>query len=388
MIYLDCWPAKYAAERRPRRLLTFDGGGILGVMSLEILKEFERQLAKATGEGDKFRFGRHFDYIAGTSTGAIIAAGLAVGMSVDELIDFYVVEGPGIFSKAAILSRLRNAYTDQHLCRILQQHLGTRALGATDLQCLLTVVTRNATTDSPWPVSNNPYARYNDRARKDCNLQIPLWQLVRASTAAPTFFPPEVLRWGGDDPSKAFTFVDGGTTPYNNPAFLLYRMATAPEYHLEWLKGETNLAVVSIGTGSAPKIENAVRDYGRFQIVDGLELIGVLMSSAAIDQDINCRAVGRCVAGRAIDRELGDMIPREKGGALVPLETDLGRAFRYGRYDPDVSKSGLDALDLVHMDPHALQKMDKPEFIPQMREVGQAFARKYVSIDSFGGLLA
>src|SRR6201999_3589518 len=82
MITLDCWPEKYALERRPRRLLTFDGGGILGVMSLEILKEFERQLAEATGEGDRFRFGRHFDYIAGTSTGAIIAAGLAVGMSV------------------------------------------------------------------------------------------------------------------------------------------------------------------------------------------------------------------------------------------------------------------------------------------------------------------
>ena len=55
------------------------------------------------------------------------------------------------------------------------------------------VVMRNHTTDSPWPVSNNPLAKYNDRGRKDCNLNLPLWQLVRASTAAPTFFPPEVI---------------------------------------------------------------------------------------------------------------------------------------------------------------------------------------------------
>ena len=55
------------------------------------------------------------------------------------------------------------------------------------------MVMRNHSTDSPWPVSNNPYAKYNDRSRDDCNLDLPLWQLVRASTAAPTYFPPEVV---------------------------------------------------------------------------------------------------------------------------------------------------------------------------------------------------
>ena len=73
---------------------------------------------------------------------------------------------------------------------------GERTLGADDLCSLLLIVTRNATTDSPWPVSNNPFAKYNDRTRKDCNLQIPLWQLVRASTAAPVYFPPEIVGVG------------------------------------------------------------------------------------------------------------------------------------------------------------------------------------------------
>ena len=69
-------------------------------------------------------------------------------------------------------------------------------LGSDQLQTLLMIVLRNATTDSPWPVSNNPYAKYNDPTRPDCNLELPLWQLVRASTAAPTYFPPEVVRIG------------------------------------------------------------------------------------------------------------------------------------------------------------------------------------------------
>jgi hypothetical protein len=285
---------------------------------------------------------------------------------------------------------LRNGYDDENLRNMLQNTMRGWTLGEPDLTCLLTVVTRNATTDSPWPVSNNPFAVYNRRGRPDCNLDIPLWQLVRASTAAPTYFPPEVLQWDPNDPAKSFTFVDGGTTPYNNPAFLLFRMATAPEYGLNWARGEKNLALVSVGTGSAPKVEDNVREYGHFQLVDGLSLIGVLMGAAAIDQDINCRTVGRCVFGLPIDRELGDMVPRDgdpRKGPPQPLAKDIGRAFLYARYDPDVTQAGLESIGLSGIDPASVQKMDQAKFIPQMRKVGRAYARQYVRIDAFGGLL-
>jgi uncharacterized protein len=63
-------------------------------------------------------------------------------------------------------------------------------LGSEKLQTLLLLIVRNATTNSPWPICNNPYARYNDKAREDCNLNLPLWQLVRASSAAPNLLPP------------------------------------------------------------------------------------------------------------------------------------------------------------------------------------------------------
>src|SRR6185295_11893027 len=117
---------------------------------------------------------------------------------------------------------------------------------------LLLIVTRNATTDSAWPLSSNPHALYNRNGRDYQNLLFPLWQVVRASTAAPVFFPPEVIAMQGKEGRKEFVFVDGGTTAYNNPAFLAYKMATEPRYCLGWSTGEKNLLVVSVGTGSAP----------------------------------------------------------------------------------------------------------------------------------------
>src|SRR5262245_65518247 len=94
-------------------------------------------------------------------------------------------------SKAATLNRFRYKFEDENLAKMLKEQMGAdTTLGSDTLRTLLMLVLRNATTDSPWPLSNNPNAKYNDSARPDSNLRLPLWQLVRASTAAPTYFPP------------------------------------------------------------------------------------------------------------------------------------------------------------------------------------------------------
>jgi hypothetical protein len=68
-------------------------------------------------------------------------------------------------------------------------------------------------------------------------LAIPLWQRVRASTAAPTYFPPEVFTLDGRD----VVFVDGALTTYNNRAFQLFLMATHDVYRLCWTATESDL---------------------------------------------------------------------------------------------------------------------------------------------------
>ena len=68
----------------PKRILSLDGGGIRGILTLEYLSAIEKLLKKRSGR-DEFLLCDYFDLIGGTSTGSIIAAGLACGMSVDQL---------------------------------------------------------------------------------------------------------------------------------------------------------------------------------------------------------------------------------------------------------------------------------------------------------------
>jgi uncharacterized protein len=371
------WPA------HQRRMLALDGGGIMGMITLQLLARMEAQLAGVSGRGTAFRLCDFFDYIAGTSTGAIIAAGLAVGKTVAEIVDFYKDAGPDMFEPSALLYRARHFYEADPLREKLRGVFGAgETLESPTLKSLLLVVTRNSTTDSPWPISSNPAARYNARERPDCNLQIPLWQLVRASTAAPIYFPPEQLEWEPGNQKKTFVFEDGGVTPYNNPAWLLFRMATTPAYRLGWDTGEDRLMLVSIGTGTGSSARTLAKQSLRGDLVTASlqTLPGELMRGMAIENDINCRTIGRCVHGRAIDRELGDLVPRDADGKAVPLSQPLGRAFLYARFDPDVSAAGLQAAGLGDIDAAALT-MDNIEMMTALERVG-AVEAKHVDLRS------
>lgn len=357
---------------RKRKILSLDGGGIRGVITLEILAKMEQDLRKELGRDADFRLCDFFDYFGGTSTGAIVAAGLSIGMSASELLDFYTKKGKDMFDKTSLLRKWKSLYESGPLLQMLQDTFGADtdmdiANGA--FKSLLTVVTMNRTTDSPWPISNNPMARYNAKHRADNNQNIKLYQLVRASTAAPAYFPPETLQWDPNDPAKTFVFVDGGVTPYNNPAFLLYRMATLPAYNLQWEKGEDKLLIVSVGTGSAPS-EGEYRNLGNTL----MQLPTHLMYAIQVDQDINCRTFGRCTFGSHIDRELGDMIPEESG-------TD--RDFLYVRYNADLSEQGLKALGLGHLDAEKVRQMDSVKHIKDLQLVGAKTAVDQVDIAHF-----
>jgi len=387
---MDAWgplAPRFGKPAAVRRLLALDGGGIRGIITLQVLLELETQLRASMRRGPDFRLCDAFDYIAGTSTGAIIAAGLARGKSVEELIGFYRETGPLMFDKRCLLARYKSLYRNEPLAEQLRVVFGAETdLSPQHLRSLLLVVTRNASTDSAWPVSSNPLAKYNDVARKDCNLKIPLWQLVRASTAAPIFFPPEVLPWDDSDPAKTFLFQDGGMTPYNNPAFLLYRMATLPEYRLRWATGEDALMLVSVGTGTAPAIDGDVANPGRNIGSTLMDLPSSLMSGSKADQDISCRMVGRCVHGAPIDRELGDLIPRDEREERVPLDRGLGRAFLYARYDADLTPAGLQKLGLGGLDPARVASLDAIDALDEMSHVGKAVARE-IRVSDFGALV-
>ena len=214
---------------------------------------------------------------------------------------------------------------------------------------------------------------------------------MRASTAAPVYFAPEVIQWDKNDPSKTFVFEDGGMTPYNNPAFLLARMATAGQYNLKWQTGEDKLLVVSVGTGSAPKVDAETYSTGKSAFTNLANFPAALMYGAQVDQDINCRLIGRCVHGGIIDRELWDLIPRRgdpRAGDKIPLSEDLGRQFLYSRYNAELTAKWLNDHKLGDIEASKVAKMDSVEHIGDLVRVGQAVAEdvklEHFALDRFG----
>jgi patatin-like phospholipase/acyl hydrolase len=372
----------------PKKILACDGGGILGLMSVEILAKIEAELRAKMGNADLV-LADWFDFVCGTSTGAIIATCVSLGMPVQQIRDFYLQSGPLMFEKASIVKRLRYAYTDEPLAKLLRQQIN-RAVGRADddraaslgddgLRTVLMMVMRNHTTDSPWPVSNNPLARYNDRNRPDCNLNLPLWQLVRASTAAPTFFPPEVVVLGeGTAREYSFLFVDGGVTTYNNPAFLAFQMATARPYGLNWQTGLDKLLVVSIGTGSAPRARPGLSPDDLWLLDHAKSMPSALMNAASAGWDMACRTIGECRFGGPIDREFGHGIV----GPGEPAQWTGPKQFAYVRYDPDVTIDGLRALGLQDVKAENVQVMDSVAYVNDIKRVGKAFSDK-VSLEHF-----
>src|ERR1700712_3057821 len=82
----------------PKRILSLDGGGIRGALTLGYLKKIETVLREKEND-PALVLSDYFDLIGGTSTGSIIAGALAIGMSVDEIVKMYMDLGGKIFGK-------------------------------------------------------------------------------------------------------------------------------------------------------------------------------------------------------------------------------------------------------------------------------------------------
>lgn len=359
----------------PKKILTLDGGGIRGIMTVEVLAGIEKIL-RDKQNNPKLVLSDWFDFFAGTSTGAIIATCLALGMSTDEIRTFYLASGEEMFDKAFLLKRFRYKYEDEKLAGKLKEVFGAKTtLGSNKLKTLLMMVMRNATTDSPWPLSNNPGAKYNQTDRADCNLNIPLWQLVRASTAAPVYFPPEVI----DIKTHQFVFVDGGITTYNNPAFQAFLMATVEPYNLNWAAGQDQLLIVSVGTGTSPQANADLAPEDMNLIYNAGSIPSALMYAALNEQDFLCRTFGACLAGDHLDREVGDMIGKK--GPVMP------KLFTYLRYNAELSREGLDSLGLTNIKPEDVQQLDSVEHIGELQQVGRAVVEKKVRPEHFAAFV-
>lgn len=363
-------------EGDAKKILALDGGGIRGLISVEVLCRIETLLREQTQTPDLLLCD-YFDLIAGTSTGAITAALLATGHSAADVRRFYEEEALELFRPASLLNRLHYRYNATQLARRLREVFGAdTTLGSGALRTLVMFVLQNATTDSPWFLTNNPKARFNDRALDNCNLDLPLWQLVRASTAAPTLFAPEVIRVG----DETFLFNDGALTNYDNPAFKAFLMTTFEPYGLAWPTGTDKILVVSVGTGLGSLANSALVPRAMHLAYNARMLPFALLGSGRFQQDLLCRVFGNCLVGDPLDAELGDLI-----GVSGPGGTKL---FTYLRYNVPLTQAGLASIGCEHLKAKCLDRLDDVTQLGNLRHVGAALGDARVRGEHFRGFLA
>lgn len=291
-----------------KRILALDGGGLRGILTLGMLKKVETILRDR--HGADFRLCHYFDLIAGTSTGAIIAAALAIGMTVDEVIEEYQRLGRDVFQKSWTRQGfLRARYDEATLISNLRRVFGTdRTLGDEDIRTGLLIITKRFDTGSVWPLGNNPQGKYFKAKAGDnwlSNGDFLLWKVVRASTAAPSFFDPEQIQISSSDSDIRVmgTFVDGGVSPNNNPSLQALMYATLEGFRLRWPTGPDKLLLVSLGTGSS----DASQTPSQIAAKGAIKSLFSIMDDCAALVETLMQWISRSPVPRVIDRELGDL---------------------------------------------------------------------------------
>ena len=358
----------------PKRLLAIDAAGVRSLISIEILAGIENRLRARLNRPDLV-LADYFDYVAGTSTGAILAAFVSLGITMSRIRELFLHNLQGMFARASLLKQYyRHKYDATHLSYWLKEVIGQNTtLGSEKLQTLLLIVVQNMSADAGWFLSNNPSAKYNDRSQSWSELQLPLWQIVKASSAAPTYFPPEVLRIDGTET----VFVDGTLTGFGNPAFQLFLRATAPPYQVRWPVGENKLLLVSIGSGSAPDANPDLTPDEMNILYNASAIPSTLMGATRQEQDFLCRMFGRCLNGHNINRELGDMI-----GLDGPVQPKL---FTYLRYDAELTHEGLTALGLREIEPRNVHNLDSVDYIMDLQRIGRAIVERELKDEHYSG---
>lgn len=245
----------------PKRILSLDGGGSRGLLSLGVLAQLERHLGERSGDPSGFRLAHYFDLIGGTSTGAIIAATLALEWRVRDVVDLYFSLLPAIFERPRVPGPLRllmPAFKNKALTDALTKYLEDRPLRTADLKTGLAIHAKRIDSGSAWVIVNNPDWCYFDTPGESdiANADFLLRDLVQGSAAAPTYFAdvrvPLARNKRGHVTSHAH-FFDGGVSPNNNPALQLLLTVTEPAFGFNWPLGEDNLLIWSVGTGYVRK---------------------------------------------------------------------------------------------------------------------------------------
>ena len=232
-------------KRRFRRVLSIDGGGIRGIIPALVIAHLEQKTDQPASE--------LFDLIVGTSTGGMLALGLALQgeegapqFNAKQMVKLYGVHGGEIFEQSlwrklrSVGGVLEEAYSHEALERILNQYFGARTLADCSVATLVTsydIQNRRTVFFKSW---------HEDHGAILCS------EAARATSAAPTYFEPTTLAWA----EERATLVDGGIF-MNSPSVSAYAEARK-------LFPDEPIALLSLGTGELTRAipYEAARTWG------------------------------------------------------------------------------------------------------------------------------
>ncbi|CAB3400551.1 unnamed protein product [Caenorhabditis bovis] len=215
-------------KRSRINLISFDGGGIRGLVIIQTLIAIEEALGEPIF--------KYFDWAAGTSTGSLIMAGLACGKSLRQMQQTYLL------LKDRVFDGYIPPFDTLQLEKFIQDEFGMAAVSAIKYPRLMI----SAVNSEKLPVRLEMARNYKspDPKDKETPKDLPLWMALRRSTAAPVLFKPSEDR-----------YIDGGIIS-NNPALDL--MSEVHEYNrrLQMSQRESHMVqlncIVSFGTGQIP----------------------------------------------------------------------------------------------------------------------------------------
>jgi len=204
-----------------KRVLSIDGGGLRGIIPAMVIAELEKRSGKPAAQ--------MFDLIAGTSTGGLLAAALSIGKPADDIVRMYKDNASRIFPYS-FWRRWGNLFFDEKYPAD-----GLETVLAEVFDGLKMSDAKTALLIPAFDIERQDSFFFKSHGEQDWYLR----DVCRATSAAPTYFEPAIIKpvAGGD--SRAL--IDGGVV-FNNPAMCAYAEAKA-------LWPDEEITLLSLGTG-------------------------------------------------------------------------------------------------------------------------------------------
>ncbi len=217
-----------------RKILSIDGGGIRGIIPACTLVALEQQIGKPVREC--------FDFVAGTSTGALLAAAAAAGVPAPRILDIYTARSKEIFTPPQPIADAERAikgymYDPANIQKVLISEFGSAAAWVMNDSPIDVLLTAKGIDTHPW------YFVKDKPKNGGITGNLRLIDCATASASAPTYFKPWTMQIDG----KATVLVDGGVGVTGNP---VYQACVEAFYYDDY--SPTDTLVVSLGTGFYP----------------------------------------------------------------------------------------------------------------------------------------